>query len=87
MWIKLKKLKNFTYDFVPTLLFEDEKSTAVFKLRNAIKVLFVIIKLIFFNLFKWTIFFLLYLKLMLLDSKNLNFFLTLLYLQKLIFDL
>tara|TARA_B100000427_G_C15492450_1_gene588293 strand:- start:155 stop:856 length:702 start_codon:yes stop_codon:yes gene_type:complete len=52
MWVKLKKLKNFTYDFVPTLLFEDDKSTAVFKLRNSIKVLFVIIKLIFFNLFK-----------------------------------
>lgn len=52
MWVKLKKLNNFNYDFVPTLLFEDDKSTVVFKLRNSIKVFFVIIKLILFNLFK-----------------------------------
>tara|TARA_B100001175_G_scaffold297461_1_gene287226 strand:- start:801 stop:1502 length:702 start_codon:yes stop_codon:yes gene_type:complete len=52
MWVRLKKINNFTYDFVPTLLFEDDKSTVVFKLRNSIKVLFVIFKLIIFNLTK-----------------------------------
>ena len=49
MWVKLNKLNSFKYGFVPTLLFEDDKSTNVFKPRNSIKVLSVIIRLILYR--------------------------------------
>jgi glycosyltransferase involved in cell wall biosynthesis len=49
LWVKLKNLKCFTYEFVPTYLTETKDKTKVFNLNNSLKVINTIIKLIIYN--------------------------------------
>ena len=50
LWVKLSKLQNFKYDFIPTYLSETKEKTNVFKLRNSLEVIFTISRLVFFTI-------------------------------------
>ena len=48
IWVKLNLFFNFTYKIIPTKLTDRKEGATAFKFKNSLKVLFNVIRLIFY---------------------------------------